>query len=744
MAKYSKYFYLISAALLVTFAGNAFADSGFFNRIDTDKSIEYLNMLYGCWNPADTCGEGVLERVMRTFNFAILALGSMMVGYTIIMTTISTAQEGEIMGKKWSSVWIPLRAAIGTCMLVPAPNYSILQVIFIHIIMLGVDAANEIWKITVGAFSTTGIEGTLKVTIPDDAFKDVASHLFQGAVCADLWNNKYAGLLPSDVVPYYDTARHKLYWGIEGDSSYKNICGGVDVLANKPSIALDQASWQDNAASIIIDSAYALMSAASSAASDTAPDTYTIDLLQGVMNGMKNGIAGTPRRTGGGDTAIDPDQAEANGWLFAGSFYFAFIGSEGSDYKITNSPFKAIEPELQDLGDWGKNVYSPEAHQKAFDYLAHSESDSGDDGGGGGGSSGGGGDSPTTLEMSEPSGLSSEAQAFVKAITSPLRDLAYAFMEHLTARFDDPLASIREVGAEIMITCELIFFGIIAIVFIMLMAGCSMSGIQPTCWAIGAVVGIIVTILTLLIVLLWGIGAILAIYVPMVPYLVFTLTALGWFVLTIETLVAAPIVAFGIVSPAQEVLGKAQPAVLLITGVFLRPSLMVVGFVASIFLVRTIVEMINFGFAATVENSISGIGIFGVLGLIALYGGLILAIVQECFSLIYVIPDKVMRWIGGQVEHSQVGQDVKGLEKDVEKGAEMGGKLMKGGAAAAGSVAAALGGEKPGGGGSKKGKKGPKGDEGDEGSEGPSSGGGGDAAGGAAAGDEAAEAALLL
>src|SRR5690606_13266352 len=159
-------------------------------------------------------------------------------------------------------------------------------------------------------------------------------------------------------------------------------------------------------------------------------------------------------------------------------------------------------------------------------------------------------------------------------------------------------------------------------------------------------------VLTLIIGLLWGAGAAIGIYLPMVPYLVFTFTALGWMLLVIETIAAAPIVALGLVSPAQENLGKASAAVMLITNVFLRPSLMVIGFAVACRLVEVAIGMVNFGFNAAVDASTGTIGIFGCIALLCLYGGLCIGIIHECFSLVYVLPDKITRWIGGQAESS--------------------------------------------------------------------------------------------
>ncbi|MGE4349434.1 MAG: DotA/TraY family protein [Candidatus Berkiella sp.] len=671
------YIKLFSIALLALLSGNAFGIEFSWESPPSDKSIEFLGKIFGPVGTALTGPEsGILGKVMQVFNIAVLTLGSIVVSYTIIVSTINTAQEGEVMGRKWSSAWIPLRAAVGAAMLIPAPTYSLIQILFMHITVLGVHAANQIWQVTISTFSTTGISGSISVG-SDAQLKGVAQHLFKGLVCAELWNGEYSGVLGHTVEAYIKEPQNQLWIGVKGHDKYANICGGLQP-GNTPGNALDSASWITTNLDAFMAAISLMQPAAEEAANEPDKTNWTnTGITLAAMNSLKSNIASTPLKVDeDSDFNVNTTTATNNGWLYAGSYYFAFVEYSND---ITFNPPTTIEPDsssINALGDVGRTVYDPLSRKNANEYMVESDKNSTTPDV----------DRAERLEISSPAGLSSEAQQFVSEITGPLRDLAYLFMDHLTERYSDPVASVRAVGSEIMITCEIIWFAIIAIMFILLIVGCTMSGIQPACFAIGMIGMVAIPLLSLLLALLWGIGCVMGIYIPMIPYLVFTFTAIGWLVLVIETIIAAPIVALGLVSPAQEVLGKAAPAVLLITGVFLRPSLMVIGFVASILLVRTVVTMINYGFSATIEASIAGIGIFGVIALVTLYGGLILAVIHECFSLIHVLPDKILRWIGGQVEQSSVGQQVKELEKSVEKGAEVGSSLMKGTAAIAGSV----------------------------------------------------------
>ena len=74
-------------------------------------------------------------------------------------------------------------------------------------------------------------------------------------------------------------------------------------------------------------------------------------------------------------------------------------------------------------------------------------------------------------------------------------------------------------------------------------------------------------------------GATLAIYLPLIPFIIFLLSSLGWFICVIEAVIAAPMVAVGLMWPEaqNEILGRAEPAIMMLLNLFLRPVLMILG-----------------------------------------------------------------------------------------------------------------------------------------------------------------------
>jgi len=165
--------------------------------------------------------------------------------------------------------------------------------------------------------------------------------------------------------------------------------------------------------------------------------------------------------------------------------------------------------------------------------------------------------------------------------------------------------------------------------------------------------------------LLTSVGATMAIYVPLIPYIIFTMGAIGWLFSTIEAMVAGPLVALGILSPSgqHELLGKAEPAIMMLFTIFLRPSLMIFGLMAAMLLSAVVVSMINTGFGTVVRNlfDFEGTGELGgqaaaganplaMIFILVAYVTLIITALNKCFATIHMLPVRVMAWIGHRAE----------------------------------------------------------------------------------------------
>src|SRR3990167_7189494 len=143
----------------------------FFTVLDTDKSVYYLQQIFGNMSGILTSGSGsnvdinILSTMFRTFNTIILTIGALIVLYVTVVGVMLTAHEGEFMGKKWNNIWIPIRTVLGIGLLVPmGSGYSAIQIVMMWVILQGVGAANTVWNTALGYAANVG---TMKgITIP--------------------------------------------------------------------------------------------------------------------------------------------------------------------------------------------------------------------------------------------------------------------------------------------------------------------------------------------------------------------------------------------------------------------------------------------------------------------------------------------------------------------------------------------------------------------------------------------------
>lgn len=108
----------------------------------SDYSKAHYTAIFGC--PAgffaETCQPTVLGIVVGGFNTIALIMGAVVLGYIIIGGAINTAASGEILGKSWSSTWLPIRTAAAFGLILPVASiapYSPAQMATLYAVAIG-------------------------------------------------------------------------------------------------------------------------------------------------------------------------------------------------------------------------------------------------------------------------------------------------------------------------------------------------------------------------------------------------------------------------------------------------------------------------------------------------------------------------------------------------------------------------------------------------------------------------------
>jgi defect in organelle trafficking protein DotA len=192
-------------------------------------------------------------------------------------------------------------------------------------------------------------------------------------------------------------------------------------------------------------------------------------------------------------------------------------------------------------------------------------------------------------------------------------------------------------------------------------------------------------------------GVTLGIYLPFIPFLLFLFGLINWLISVIEAMVAAPLVAMGVTHPeGHDLLGKSEQAIMLLLGVFIRPAAMVIGFILSITLVYLMMQFLNYGFIYTANplladaavNSATSFNMISIVGILLVYAYVAIEVINQCFGMIFQVPDKILRWIGGAPEQSNVSQMMQGVKGGVQSGAQGGGSAASGQASRGSQVSA--------------------------------------------------------
>lgn len=360
-------------------------------------------------------------------------------------------------------------------------------------------------------------------------------------------------------------------------------------------------------------------------------------------------------------------EAQRNGWIMAGAYYYKLTQNNSKNLASASPPVTA-KGCLAPLG-YRNNCWASQDLIEAIQAAASS--------------SGGG----VSSEINLSSGPA-EMSRVNKAISSGSASMLTSWMQNLSGNRSastdsstissrtNPLANLANFGYTLMATAQGLYAAVLTA-----LATISGIAIAASTTALGTgnssvwgLISIFTTLLTPLFFAIIGsiytIGATIGIYVPLIPYIVFIAGAMGWLLAAIEAMVAAPFVALGILSPSgHEIMGKAEHSLMLLFNLFLRPTLMIFGFIISIFLSIVVINLINAGFLVIVNGIISHPGLFEQILFMAAYTSLVVAALNKTFSVIYEIPNRVLTWIGGHPSHYGEGEMLQQVSRGIESAA---------------------------------------------------------------------------
>lgn len=691
------------------------ADSGALNQFTPppgDASVDFLSQVFGKivnmvasgTDPRGSEASDVLGQMMSVFCTGVLFLAMIFVGYTTVTGTINSAHDGEILGKKMSEIWVPLRTVGGTAVLLPlGSGYCLIQIAVLWVALQGVGLADKMWSAAIKQISQDNM--IANPIIPDA--RPLAANILRYQVCAEAMNKQYAdsgratrikaipvrnnvtntGDLTSTSTPSLaldsisrgtdvllgngPNSKYNAVWlsryqvvdykwrAVDAngnpDTTYINpdVCGGISW----------KESWESSESNANTKVIKAPIMAAHAAAvksmiSELTPiaqqivagqkptpgaiDVATQHYVQTLRDAAKVAVQNTNDRA----RSDFLKTAESSGWIFAGTWYNHIVKMNDVMQSTLNG-LPSAEP--VSIVDGRETQEALQNYQDAIavtnEYAKNRAADVKNV-------------YYTQTDVRTPQDGEGAWEYIKKLLSAPFMGAINQITEEIAGSNLNHISQMKSFGDTIVVVGE----SLMLTLAVAAGTGSSVASKVLTLGAfdMGSALQMLAGVFTFMMIGLFIFGVTLSTYVPMVPFLTWTASVVNWFVLVIEAVLAAPIWAAAHIHPdGDDAVGKGGQGYMMILSLVMRPSLMLFGLVTSMLLMEPITGFVNSGFMSAVSGvqADSMTGIVSFLAYVTIYVIFMTTIVHTVFSLIHWIPDNVPRWIGANLPNGPVSPD---------------------------------------------------------------------------------------
>ncbi len=647
-----------------------------------NSAIGMLRYLFGSvvnnpLSPSSTEGTStVLGEIFAVLNAGLLAIGALFVGYNVIAGVAQTAQDGEFLGKRFNSLWVPFRVLTGVVSLVPIfKGWSLAQLIMIWFSVMGVGLAN-LGTTAVVKYLKTG--GSLSVARPTSESQKFVAELYRINLCMSSLNAESSGGYAKSTVQHDGGTSY--FYGRNGDST----CGEVwmpgttrgnaeykasAIAANKAYNDIDSKVREatNRFVKSIKDSHAASGGGGSSGQSRAGLIEYGDNDVMRLAQEYTRLLAATKAAT---RKASHKDQVfsvmersvDEMGFVALGAWYStiasvstevgaamdvqasviksapdpgnpAFSGSMGDEYRgalaIMNGRADRGKSENKDASMPGdENALVQQATKKMKGSLCGNENMA-----------------SATAQGSGPFGVGSGGQGLLGLV-----------LRCSTNSDRSALLRMKNTGDYVS---ALGFTGMTTAFFIQGAAKGAENAAQSagpfsaiTSLLSGPLVGVIVgysEMLAYMMKVMVFFGMMLSTYLPLLPYIAWLGAILSWLTVVVESVVASPLWAFAHLDTDGEGMGRrTEHGYVFILNVLFRPILMVTGFM----LAALMMDVIGGFFFSTYLHAVgsaqadSMTGLFAIVFYVAIFFTTAVMIVNLSVNLIHYVPDSVLGWIG--------------------------------------------------------------------------------------------------
>lgn len=618
--------------------------------------------------------------ILDSFNILALTAVSVLFLFSFIAGSVGTANEGTPLGRRFSATWMPLRFSLTLGALAPVvKGLSIFQAFMLMTIGYSINVANYVWGHGVEFFVEHA--GTLTMQAPESLLDDsqalgdgILHSLTMQAYLRDRldlnvpgapYKDKYIATGQDGTGSYYITfnvpgefsegelGRIKIPCNDENDGScigrYNAV---VTLISDLMSLAGNLADLSGDLKTLEPDSSATLARAVKAYQQQVLPH---LDLAATQANQDLQDRLGDFGKV-----------AKSNGWVTAGSYYWNISqlnekGAQAVYTNITYMPFNFKAIAARSMED----IITVNARYAAYIEDAYSLERFAVSG-----------TSTSSLFSDEPGNkLSTDywkwkingviGRPVMRMMLNNLDKSNEKWIPGAGSGTTDPMALMSSVGNTLVTGTEAaIVLTTAAVVAADATDGAASSGGLQFVPLIGnaakatsaggrAFVREISEWIRTISMILLPYGFYLAYMLPAFPMVLWIIAVCGWLILVMESLVAAPLwVAAHALPDGEGFAGNhARQGYMLFLGVFLRPPLMVFGFLIAMTLLNGLGLVIGVIFSAFVFDFLSDtvLGISATLAYLVVLGSVITMAAYKFFGLITHLPDRVTNWIGQQL-----------------------------------------------------------------------------------------------
>ena len=627
--------------------------------LKTDASKQFLDALLGQgW---DQWGQGLggeqgaelMLQIFSAFNLVALAIISALFLWVMALAVAGTAHEGVPFGKRYSSLWMPVRFVGAMGALAPIfKGLSLFQVALLACMGWSINLGNYVWDLGVNYFVEHG--GQMTVQAPDQnvtRYSEIAN-----------------GTLRSLATQYYLAERRGMnitpggpgfrYSGnlIQRGGEYKFIFNGdmgtitVDCISPDDALCIGKANAVGTAITSLSAVAQKLADPdlPDSAIDQTALYKAANDINETILKGLQSYAQQGQLKSKLRDFQ---DIANQYGWFIAGSSYWSISWINQETREAMYSGISYSPPE-QTLSEWlgiTHGLQDAEAVRLRVDNYIKTAYASRR------------GISDTTADPSVTDEVSFDNMVWSKIRSFINNTFAANGLPYLVKRLsiNDPIMALSDYGDYIIGAA----YGLIVAL------GTS------NFFTLGKAEVVINFVLFSAVLPCFVYGIMLAFYLPAIPFIRWVSALAGWVILIVESLIAAPLWICAHALPEGE--GAAgqhgKRGYMLFLGILLRPPLMVAGFFCAVILINVLGRLIGQGFemfiAGTSQTKM--IGITGTLAMAVILGSVVMVLANKFFSLIHYLPEHVTNWIGQQFHNLGEKEDQSAAKGVLNAGANV-------------------------------------------------------------------------